>query len=88
MPKPAPSPLAADPAAPEAFTFRLRKSADVEVLHHGRVVTVLRGADAAAFLARVRAGDAYSAQKHMARITGNYRRGNERLASGHPRNRR
>ena len=67
------------------FTFRARRSGDVEVLHHGRLAATLRGADAARFLARVEAGTPADAQQWMARVTGNYRRGNERVAAQHPR---
>ncbi len=69
------------------FSFRSRKNGEVEVLHHGRVASTLRGADAKDFLAEVEAGGAADAQQLMARVTGNYKRGNERLASQHPRNR-
>lgn len=69
---------------PEGFTYRLRKNGDVEVLHHGRPATVLRGAAAARFLVDVDDGDP---QELMARVTGNYRHGNERTARNHPRNR-
>lgn len=52
--------------------------------HHGRAAGVLRGAAAARFLAEVEEGDP---QELMARLTGNYRHGNERVARNHPRNR-
>ena len=70
------------------FTYRTRKNGDVEILHHGRVASTLRGSDAAEFLAEVELGEPADAQQLMARVTGNYKRGNERLASQHPRNRR
>ena len=70
---------------PEGFTYRVRKNGDVELLHHGRFATVLRGAAAARFLVDVDGGDP---QELMARLTGNYRHGNERTAKQHPRNRR
>ena len=68
------------------FAFRVRKDGDVEISHHGRQATVLRGKDASAFVARVTACAQPEAQQLMARVTGNYWRGNERLASRHPRN--
>ena len=68
--------------------MRLRKNGEVEVSHHGRTATVLRGKAAAAFAADVAGRTAQQAQQLMARITGNYGRGNERLAAGHPRHRR
>lgn len=55
------------------------------ISHHGRRATTLRGGRALTFLADVEVGDA---QELMARLTGNYRRGNERTARQHPRNRR
>jgi hypothetical protein len=70
------------------FSHRSRKNGDIEILHHGRVASTLRGNDAADFLSEVEASDECNAQQLMARITGNYKRGNERLASQHPRNRR
>ncbi|WP_369201083.1 hypothetical protein [Streptomyces sp. PU-14G] len=71
--------------APSGFTYEQRGGAAVVISHHGRPVTTLRGARAERFLAEVRAGDE---QLVMARWTGNYKRGNERAARAHPRNRR
>lgn len=56
----------------------------VVITHHGRRATVLRGERARRFLADVQDGDP---QELMARVTGNYKRGNERQARQHPRNR-
>lgn len=70
------------------FRYRRRKSGDLEVLHHGRLAATLRGPDAAEFQAELlRCGDAEQ-QQLMARLTGNYKHGNERTAAQHPRNRR
>ena len=71
------------PGRPEGFEFEER-GGEVVVLHHGRRATVLRGARAQEFLEDVERGDP---QELMARVTGNYRRGNERQARDHPRNR-
>jgi hypothetical protein len=65
------------------FSFQTRKSGDVVISREGRPVATLRGPAARDFLAAVDAGDP---QQVMARLTGNYRRGNERLASRNPRN--
>lgn len=70
------------------FRYRIRKSGDVEILHRGRLAATLRGDEAVAFRAEVDDQDSAEAQQLMARVTGNYKRGNERLASQHPRNRR
>ena len=70
------------------FSVRQRKNGEVEVMHHGRLAATLRGHDARDFLQELDGADADSAQQLMARLTGNYKRGNERLAAQHPRNRR
>ncbi len=67
------------------FAYRLRKNGEVEVSHHGRSAAVLRGKVAAGFIAQVSQGGDQMAQELMARVTGNYKRGNERIASQHPR---
>jgi len=64
---------------PEArgFTFATRKSGEVVIRHHGRVAGVLRGRLAARFLVEVDAGGV-DLQTRMAKLTGNYKHGNER----------
>jgi hypothetical protein len=71
--------------SPHGFTHETHRDGTVRVAHHGRTAATLRGPRAEAFLTEVAAGDA---QLVMARWTGNYRRGNERQARDHPRNRR
>ena len=68
--------------SPSGFDFRLVGD-DVVISHHGRRATTLRGAAATRFLADVEDDDP---QELMARVTGNYPRGNERTARNHPRN--
>ena len=70
------------------FTYRTRKKGDIEILHRGRLASTLRSNDAKEFLSEVEASADADAQQLMARVTGNYKHGNERLASQHPRNRR
>jgi hypothetical protein len=67
------------------FDYVTSGDREVRVTRAGRVVTVLRGGAADRFLADVTVGDL---QRVMARVTGNYKRGNERAAREHPRNRR
>jgi hypothetical protein len=66
------------------FEYTERADGSVVITHHGRIATTLRGGRAAEFLAEVDDDP----QELMARVTGNYRHGNERLARQHPRNRR
>ena len=70
------------------FSYRQLKSGEVEILHHGRKASALRDRDATDFLAEVGNTSVFEEQQLMARITGNYKHGNERLASQHERNRR
>lgn len=69
--------------APTGFAYELRNDGTVLITHRGRAATTLRGGRAAEFLAEVDTDP----QEVMARWTGNYRRGNERQARNHPRNR-
>jgi hypothetical protein len=69
--------------APNGFGYQVRADGSVVITHHGRVATTLRGAKAEAFLAEV----SEDGQEVMARWTGNYKHGNERVARNHPRNR-
>lgn len=70
--------------APDGFGYDVRQSGVVVITHRGRPVTTLRDTAAARFLADIKNGDP---QELMARVTGNYKRGNERLGKDHPRNR-
>lgn len=53
----------------------------VEIRHDGRRAATLRGAAAQKFLADVERGDS---QQVMAKVTGNYKRGNERAGGRRP----
>jgi hypothetical protein len=70
------------------FTWQRMKNGEVRVLHHGKLASTLRGRDAEEFLAEADGADEAAMQQSMARLTGNYKHGNERLAASHPRNRR
>lgn len=61
--------------APSGFAYTVRKSGEVVITHRGRRATILRGDKAESFLERVKTRDP---QQVMARVTGNYKRGNER----------
>ncbi|NUP86293.1 MAG: hypothetical protein HUU30_11150 [Burkholderiaceae bacterium] len=82
------TPVREGPGSALGFTYRVRKNGEVQILHLGRVASTLRASDAVDFLTEIETGDESDAQQLMARITGNYKRGNERLAGQHPRNRR
>lgn len=80
-----PGPTIAIVPRPCGFTYEQRPDNSVTITHQGRAAGTLRGARAEKFLAEVSSGDA---QLVMARWTGAYKHGNERMARNHPRNRR
>ncbi|MFG2992591.1 hypothetical protein ACGFZK_25420 [Streptomyces sp. NPDC048257] len=75
---------------PHGFTYEHHRDEQhrddaVVITHLGRTAATLRGGRAEKFLAEVESGDA---QLVMARWTGSYKFGNERVARSHPRNQR
>ena len=64
----------------ESEPFSYRETADGKVMidWNGRRATVLTGAKAGRFLAAVEGADPHRRQIEMARVTGNFKRGNER----------
>jgi len=69
---------------PSDFEYEIQGK-QIVIFHQGRRATTLRGGRARDFLASVATEDP---QELMARATGNYKRGNERQARNHPRNRK
>ncbi|WP_291278273.1 hypothetical protein [Galactobacter sp.] len=69
-------------SSPQGFDYSAQRDGTVLITHDGRRATVLRGDRAEQFLEEVE----YDPQQVMARWTGNYKRGNERVAKRHPRN--
>lgn len=61
-----------------AFDYATRKNGTVVVSYYGRPITTLRGESAAQFAGRVVGLEEREAQLLMARVTGNFKRGNER----------
>ena len=62
------------------FSYRVRKSGEIQISWQGRVVTTIRGLAAEQFLARMDQASDDEAQHLMARATGNFKHGNERHA--------
>ncbi|MBT3250766.1 MAG: hypothetical protein HN729_10990 [Candidatus Marinimicrobia bacterium] len=69
------------------FVFKISKSNNVQITHHGKLATTLRGSKAVSFIENMSGTDFIDQQQLMARLTGNYKRGNEKTAKTHPRNR-
>lgn len=67
-----------DPLAGRPFSFVRRKDGTIVVRYHDAPITLLRGRAAERFTGRVEGLDAAGAQQLMARVTGNFKHGNER----------
>jgi hypothetical protein len=67
------------------FSFQATKHGVVTIFRNGRAVSVLRGASAQQFLVKAGGAPFAAQQQLMARVTGDYKRGNERLATSHAR---
>lgn len=66
------------PLGSEPFAYRETKDGRVLIEWQGRRAAVLTGGRAARFLAAVEGATAAQRQLEMARVTGNFKRGNER----------
>ena len=64
----------------EPFSYRQTKNGLVQISCRGRVVTTLSGRDASRFVGKVESGDRQSAQLVMAKATGHFKHGNERVS--------
>ena len=79
--------LAADANADLGFDFEVRQNGEVAIFHRHRLAAILRGQAAQQFVTQANELSDAALQQVMARVTGNYKRGNERTAADHPRNR-
>ena len=66
------------PLEDQPFSYRETKDGRVMIDWSGTRAAVLTGARAGRFLAAVEGADAARQQIEMARVTGNFKRGNER----------
>lgn len=71
----------------EPFSYRATKNGTVQIVWSRKVAKTLKGPQAQAFLDEIADLEGKEAQLLMARLTGNFKHGNERLASKHQRNR-
>jgi hypothetical protein len=70
--------------ADEPFDYRATKSGLVYISYKGRTVTTLRGHESSRFLSKVESGNPKAVQLAMAKATGNFKHGAERV----PKNKR
>lgn len=64
--------------ANEVFSYRAYRDERVEIFWEGKPVKTLKGHKAQAFLAAIAELEQRDAQLVMAKLTGNFKRGNER----------
>ena len=66
--------------AGKPFSYRATKSGLVQISYNGKTVTTLSGRDSSRFLSRVESGDSKNAQLVMAKATGHFKHGSERVS--------
>ena len=71
----------------QPFAYTVRKDGSIDISHEGRSVKVVAGADGARLARKLAGASAEVVQMALAKITGNFKRGNERIAANHLRNR-
>ena len=62
----------------EVFAYKITKDKKVFISYHGKQVTALSGSKADKFIADIADAGGKDAQLIMAKVTGNFKRGNER----------
>lgn len=70
------------------FVWHTAKSGELEIRHRGKYATKFSGTKAQRYSEALEQSTFEEQQQLMARLTGNYKRGNEKLAKSHPRNAR
>ncbi len=66
------------------FDYEFRQNGEVAIFHRQRLAVILRGQAAQQFVVQANELSDAALQQVMARVTGNYKRGNERTAADHP----
>lgn len=63
----------------QPFTYRITKDGQVFIHWHGRQIMTLKGKSAEKFITAIKQADAQQAQLLMARVTGHFKHGNEKI---------
>jgi hypothetical protein len=61
------------------FGYREIKSGNVQLFWKGRMIKTISGTEAGNFIDKINQADPETAQLLIAKVTGNFKRGNERL---------
>lgn len=62
----------------EPFSYKVTKDKKVFIYWHGKQVTILKGEKSEEFLAKIQNADTKETQLVMAKVTGNFKHGNEK----------
>ncbi|HAQ41210.1 MAG TPA: hypothetical protein DCM73_10520 [Clostridiales bacterium] len=62
----------------EIFSYKVTKDKKVFISWNGKQVMILKGKESKKFLSKIAGAGEYEAQLIMAKITGNFKRGNEK----------
>lgn len=63
----------------EPFSYKVSKDKKVFIYWYGKQVTILKGKESDKFLERIEKADSKEKQLIMAKITGNFKHGNEKM---------
>lgn len=63
----------------EVFTYHTTKDGKVFISYEGKQVITLSGKRASDFIAKIQGAEGKEAQLIMAKVTGNFKRGNEKI---------
>ncbi|MCL2235101.1 MAG: hypothetical protein FWB98_01520 [Defluviitaleaceae bacterium] len=66
----------------EIFAYRITKDGKVFISYEGKQVVTLSGKRAEEFVRKIQNAEGKDAQLIMAKVTGNFKRGNEKLFKG------
>ena len=62
----------------EVFSYKINKDQKVFISYEGTTVTILSGKKAESFISKIKHAKDKDAQLIMAKVTGNFKRGNEK----------
>jgi len=62
------------------FSYRVAKDNKVFISYYGKQIAVLSGRKASEFISKIEGSEHKEAQLIMAKVTGNFKRGNEKVA--------
>lgn len=63
----------------EPFSYKISKDNKVFIFWEGKQVKILKGKESEKFISKIANADEFELQLIMAKITGNFKRGNEKM---------